>query len=103
MSNLYQMRIKVITVKEPEDPHPQVNWIEPDPELNAFKLPNVYMAAISKGRPIIKYTFWSQFSDCDPLMSYLTGEWSQTYAHMIFGCPLPPKCCCFCHEPIFGS
>ena len=38
MSNLYQMRIKVITVKGPQDPHPQVNWIEPDPELNAFKL-----------------------------------------------------------------
>ena len=34
-------------------------------ELNAFKLPNVYMAAIFKGRPIMKYLSWIQLSECD--------------------------------------
>ena len=38
MSNLYQMRIKVITTKGPQDSHPTVNWIGPAPELTAYKL-----------------------------------------------------------------
>ena len=38
MANMYQMQIKVITTKGPEDSHATVNMIGPDPELNNFKL-----------------------------------------------------------------
>ena len=38
MANMYQMQIKIITTKGPEDSHPTVNMIGPDPELNNFKL-----------------------------------------------------------------
>ena len=38
MANLYQMMIKVITIKSDTDDNPKVNSFGPDPELNAFKL-----------------------------------------------------------------
>ena len=38
MSNLYQMRIKVITTKSDDDFNPAVNWIGPDQEMNEYKL-----------------------------------------------------------------
>ena len=38
MSNLYQMKIMVITTKGEQDAHPTVNWIGPDPELDDYKL-----------------------------------------------------------------
>ena len=37
MANMYQMQIKVITSKGPEDSQPTVNMIGPDSELNNFK------------------------------------------------------------------
>ena len=37
MSNLYQMKIRIITTKGEHDLSPTVNWIGPDPELNDFK------------------------------------------------------------------
>ena len=38
MANMYQMQIKVITTKGPEDSHPTVNMIGPDSELANYKL-----------------------------------------------------------------
>ena len=38
MSNLYQMRIKVITTSGETDSNPLVNWIGPDQDMDAFKL-----------------------------------------------------------------
>lgn len=76
MSNLYQMRIKVITSKGPQDSHPTVNWIGPAPELSAYKLlregavPDMkllhydelhYNLIISKDDEIAKYGSLSQW------------------------------------------
>ena len=38
MCNLYQMQIKVITIKSDTDEHPSVNFVGPDQTLDAFKL-----------------------------------------------------------------
>ena len=38
MANMYQMQIRVITTKGPQDSHPTVNMVGPDSELNNFKL-----------------------------------------------------------------
>ena len=38
MANMYQMQIKVITTKGPEDSHPTVTMIGPDTELGNLKL-----------------------------------------------------------------
>ena len=38
MCNLYQMNIKVISIKSDTDEHPSVNFVGPDPALDAFKL-----------------------------------------------------------------
>ena len=36
ISDMYQMRIKIITTKGPTDSNPTVNWIHPDPSLKEF-------------------------------------------------------------------
>ena len=38
VANLYQIKIKVITVKSNDDSNPRTNIIEPDPELESFSL-----------------------------------------------------------------
>ena len=38
MSNMYQMKIKIITTKGDNDKDPKVSWVGPDQELDEFKL-----------------------------------------------------------------
>ena len=37
IANLYQISIKVISIKDDDDPNPTVNFVGPDPEMEAFR------------------------------------------------------------------